>query len=173
MGGLVMPRKACVAGLAATVAATSSTTRQSRELPMAMRASLFVLAMMAMFGTAPAIAFDGLKTPSNNIVCILDDSDPSSGELRCDIANLRPTKLRPPKDCHLGWGDAFAVSQDGKSGARICHGDTVMHEDVAMLPYGAVWQRGAFTCRSEPNGLTCMNAQGHGFSISRSSQRVF
>jgi len=26
-----------------------------------------------MLSNAPAIAFDGLKTPSNNIVCILDD----------------------------------------------------------------------------------------------------
>ena len=40
---------------------------------MSTRNSLFALAVIAMLSNAPAIAFDGLKTPSNNIVCILDD----------------------------------------------------------------------------------------------------
>jgi len=140
---------------------------------MAMRTSVCVLAVLAMLGAMPAMAFDGLKTPSSNIVCILDDSDAASVALRCDIAHLKATRLRPPADCHLGWGDAFAIGENGKSGERICHGDTIMHEDVTVLPYGAVWQHGAFTCRSDPSGLTCLNAQGHGFSLSRSSQRLF
>ena len=138
---------------------------------MSTRNSLFALAVIAMLSNAPAIAFDGLKTPSNNIVCILEDTDGSS--LRCDIGNIRPTKLHPPKDCYLGWGDAFEISENGKSGERICHGDTIMHENVPVLPYRTTWQHGAFTCRSESNGLTCLNTQGHGFSISRSSQRIF
>jgi hypothetical protein len=129
--------------------------------------------MIAALGATPAVAFDGLKTPSNNIVCILDNIDGASADLRCDIRVLKPPKLRPPKDCDFGWGDAVAISEDGKSGERICHSDTVMHEDVPVLPYGMVWQRGAITCRSEPTSLTCVNAQGHGFSIARSSQRVF
>ena len=138
-----------------------------------MRAFLFGLATIATLGATPALASEGFKMPSNNMVCILDNLDGEVADLRCDKANLRPTELRYPKDCHLGFGDAFAIAEDGRSGERICHGDTVMHEDVAILPYGTVWQHGRLTCASERSGLTCRNAQGHGFSISRSSQRVF
>ena len=136
-----------------------------------MRASLLSVAAAMLLGIGPAAAFDGLRTPSNNIVCMLDDS--VSAELRCDIGDLAPNRLRAPNDCHLGFGDAFVVGADGKSGERICHGDTIMHEDVTTLPYGSVWRHRALTCRSEPTGLTCRNAQGHGFSLSRSSQRTF
>jgi hypothetical protein len=138
---------------------------------MSIRTSVFGLAAIAMLTATPAFASDGLKTPSNDIVCILDGTA-SPIALRCDMRNLRPTKLRPPKDCNLGWGDAFAMNENGKS-ERMCHGDTIMHEDVMVLPYGKVWQHGAFTCRSEPSGLTCLNAQDHGFLLSRSSQRLF
>jgi hypothetical protein len=147
---------------------------------MSFRTSAFGLAAIAMLTAPPAFASDGLlplppdgfKTPSNNIVCLFDDTA-SPVALRCDMGNLRPTKLRPPKDCNLGWGDAFALNANGNTSERMCHGDTIMHEDVMVLPYGKVWQHGAFTCRSEPSGLTCFNAQDHGFSLSRSSQRLF
>ena len=140
---------------------------------MSARAYLFTLAIIAMLGATPAIAFDGLKTPSGNIVCILDGTDDAPPALRCDIRNFRPTKLPPPKGCPLNWGDAFEISGDGKFGELACHSDTIMHEDVAVLPYGAVWHHDALTCVSEQSGLTCRNTQGHGFSISRSSQRLF
>ena len=134
---------------------------------------LRALATIAMLDAAPAAASEGLKMPSNNIVCILEDTDGAAAALRCDVANLTTTRLRAPKDCHLGWGDAFEIGADGKSGARICHGDTIMHEDVSVAPYGTTWQHGGFTCRSLPSGLTCTNATGHGFSQSRSAQRMF
>jgi hypothetical protein len=141
---------------------------------MSPRASLFALATIAMLGTTPAVAVDGLRTPSNNIVCTVQDPDDNVvGELRCDTRTFRPTKLRSPKDCHLGWGDAFSISENGGFGERICHGDTIMHEGVMVLPYGETWQHRAFTCRSKASGLTCFNARGHGFSLSRSSQRLF
>jgi hypothetical protein len=116
---------------------------------------------------------DGLKTPSGNIVCILDDTGEPPAALRCDISNLRPSRLPAPKECPLAWGDAFEISETGKSGELACHGDTIMHEEVTTLSYGAVWQRGVFTCRSQPAALTCSNARGHGFSLSSASQRLF
>jgi hypothetical protein len=138
------------------------------------RAALLALAATAMLGTKPAVAVDGFRTPSDNIVCTVQDSDDKLvGELRCDTRNFRLTKGRPPKDCHLGWGDAFSIGENGRSGERICHGDTIMHEAVMVLPHGDTWRHSAFTCRSKANGLTCINARGHGFSLSRSSQLLF
>jgi hypothetical protein len=140
---------------------------------MSARVALFALATVATLGATPTAAVDGLRMPSNNIVCTVQEPDDNlAGELRCDTRNFPPTSRRPPKDCQLGWGDAFSIGESGKA-ERICHGDTIMHEDVMVLPYGMTWQHGAYTCRSQPSGLTCFNAQGHGFSLSRSSQRLF
>ena len=144
------------------------------EPSMSTRASLFFLAIVAMLGAEPALAVDGLRMPSNNIVCTVQDPDENlAGVLECEIRDFRPTKHPPPKDCHLGWGDLFSITENGRFGELECHGDTIMHEDVMVLPYGMTWRHGPFTCRSEPSGLTCSNAQGHGFSLSRSSQRLF
>jgi hypothetical protein len=141
---------------------------------MAARTCLFALAAVAILGAIPAAAVDGLKMPSGNIVCTVQDPDANlpGWELRCDTRNFRPTKDRPPKDCPLGWGDGYAIGQTGKS-ERICHGDTIMHEDVMVLPYGMTWRHGPYTCRAQPSGLTCFNTQGHGFSLSKASQRLF
>jgi hypothetical protein len=35
------------------------------------------------------------------------------------------------------------------------------------------WQCGGFTCKSEPSGITCFNADRNGFSLSRSEQKAF
>jgi len=45
--------------------------------------------------------------------------------------------------------------------------------DLPRLPYGHTWRWHRFRCTSETTGLTCRNPQGHGFFLSRESQRVF
>ena len=35
------------------------------------------------------------------------------------------------------------------------------------------WSRGGFTCKASSAGLRCSNRSGHGFFLSRTSQRVF
>jgi len=109
----------------------------------------------------------GFKMPSNNIYCELEDA-----ALRCD---LRDISIRPqrPRDCDLEWGDAFVIEQNGRSGYRLCHGDTIANDELPTLSYGSVWTRRSFSCESQQTGLTCMNAAGHGFSLSRNSQNVF
>jgi hypothetical protein len=109
----------------------------------------------------------GFKSPSGNIHCQHFD-----GEVRCDIAQLSGPIPPKPRDCELDWGRAFAVATDSRSGARICHGDTAMDPSLPVLAYGSVWRRGGFTCTSEQTGVTCSNALGHGFSLSRAVQRL-
>ncbi|AMA61640.1 DUF6636 domain-containing protein [Bradyrhizobium sp. CCGE-LA001] len=112
----------------------------------------------------------GFLTPSKNIACQFF-SDNGQGVLRCDIMNM---EIRPsrPADCELDWGHAFEMSAKGNAG-RICAGDTVMDASLPVLAYGEVWQRGGFTCRSEPTGLTCFNVMQRGFSLARGKQEVF
>ncbi len=114
--------------------------------------------------TGPA----GFKSPSNNIHCQYFD-----GELRCDIAQISSPLPPKPRDCELDWGQAFAVAADSRIGQRLCHGDTAADPSLPTLPYGSTWRRDGFTCTSEQSGVTCANALGHGFSLSRNVQRLF
>ena len=114
----------------------------------------------------------GFKTPSNNIHCQFSDFGKEQ-YLRCDIGD---SAIRPPPRphwCNLDWGKAFKIAHHDSSGERICHGDTTFDPDLLTLNYGQVWRRGGFTCKAETVGLTCINQGGHGFSLSRNSQRLF
>jgi len=58
-------------------------------------------------------------------------------------------------------------------GQLFCHGDTVQNPDAMVIPYGTQWRPYGFVCTSQTTGLTCVNAGGHGFSISKASRKVF
>jgi hypothetical protein len=120
------------------------------------------------FAQEPAI---GLQTPSGNIHCQFFNYDKQTS-LRCDIAQIA-TRPPRPADCELDWGGAFEVSVRGHNAQRICHGDTVKDTSLPVLAYGAIWQRGGFTCTSDQTGLTCFNADRHGFSLSKARQDIF
>jgi len=138
-----------------------------------MRLSSCVLALSLLFLAGAANAQSdaaGFQSPSRNIACQYFDYD-RQNTLRCDIMEATVTARRPT-DCDLEWGKAFEMRSKGNA-ARLCYGDTVMEPRMPVLAYGEVWQRGGFTCTSEQTGVTCFNADRHGFSLSRAKQDVF
>ena len=131
------------------------------------------LALALALLATPALAdeFIYFHTPSDNIHCLL-----MSGEfegVRCDMLELTQSFPRRPADCDLEWGDAFEVGPADRQGHVVCHGDTVINPDSMELGYGASATLGDFTCLSEKTGMTCQNARGHGFSISKARQKLF
>jgi len=131
-----------------------------------------VLSLLTIAGPASHAqsAPTGFQSPSKNIACQYFDYD-KQNTLRCDIMEATVT-VRRPADCDLEWGKAFEMNAKG-SAERICYGDTIMDRSLPVLAYGNVWQRGGFTCTSEQAGVTCFNAERHGFSLSRAEQKVF
>jgi hypothetical protein len=113
---------------------------------------------------------EGFVTPSGNIACLYSN-DNGKSSLRCDIGETVALPPRPA-DCKLEWGHSFEMEANGTAG-RICTDDHTFDPGLSDLAYGKTWHRGGFTCRSEPGGLTCLNAMQHGFSLSRSEQRLF
>jgi len=113
----------------------------------------------------------GVQWPWKNIAGQMFSID-KQDTLRCDLAQMA-AKPKRPADCELEWGDAFEVASRGVNAARICHGDTVMDPALPVLGYGDIWQRNGFTCTSEPSGITCFNADRHGFSLSKARQELF
>lgn len=117
----------------------------------------------------------GFKTPSNNIYCQFVEGVPGdfASYLRCDIKYRYTAPPPRPTDCDLSWGDAYTISEEATSGQLFCHGDTAIDDALPTLLYGDLWRAGGIRCKSETIGLTCINAIGHGFSISKESQRLF
>ena len=141
-------------------------------MPSRLLATLPALSLLLAFATAANAqdALIGFRSPSNNIGCQYYDYDRVVA-LRCDIMEATATAPRP-RNCDLEFGKAFEMKPKGPS-ERLCYGDTIMDSALPVLPYGEVWQRGGFTCTAEPAGVTCFNADRHGFSLSRAKQDLF
>jgi len=130
------------------------------------------LALFAGAGIAQAAnEFIYFKTPSGNIHCAWYDLD-QAPEVRCDIRNFTASFKRSA-DCELDWGFAFAVGAKSGKGAVLCAGDTVISPEAKVLAYGKTFSEGGISCVSGTKGLTCKNRKGHGFSLSRTKQRIF
>jgi hypothetical protein len=141
----------------------------------AMRAGLLlaaaVVAALAATGGAPAArsGFASFRTPSGNIGCVYSTGP---AYLRCDIRSGLEPKPSRPAGCDLDWGDSVSLARLGRTRV-VCHGDTAILPGSRILRYGHTWTRGPFTCVSRTNGLTCDNAAGRGFFLSRQSWRRF
>ena len=131
------------------------------------------LALLLTVLSTPALADDFIffHSPSGNINCMLMSGDYAG--VRCDMLEFTPSFRNRPADCDLDWGDAFEVGINDRRGSLSCHGDTVIDPSSMELGYGASARLGEFTCTSEKTGMTCTNAGGHGFAISKATQKLF
>jgi hypothetical protein len=98
-----------------------------------------------------------------------DGPNPS---LRYDIEHKSTPEPRPPANCPLSYGYAFGLNPTG-AGLLVCHGDTLKDADDVVIAYGHWRHAYGFTCASQTTGVRCVNAQHHGFSLVRVSQKVF
>jgi len=141
---------------------------------MNLRLSLAIAAAaLAAASAAQAQDLMGIQMPSHNIYCMASPGgDGQPTELRCDIQQMTNRMPSPPANCPLSYGDSYYIDATGSAGLT-CHGDTVANPSYPVLAYGRSWSAYGFTCVSATTGVTCSNAQGHGFSLSREAQRRF
>jgi hypothetical protein len=134
---------------------------------------LWIVLNSALVVGGPALADDyiGFRSPTGNIHCAIYTLDVGA-EARCDLAELTQSYRKRPASCDLDWGSAFYVDSAGK-GAVGCVGDTVRDPGNLVLPYGEAVSLGGISCVSAKTGITCTNAAGHGFSVSKAKQRVY
>jgi hypothetical protein len=129
--------------------------------------------ILALVQPASATELQSFRTPSDNIHCMYIE-DEGRRSVDCELLEMtNPEPAQPrPKDCDLDWGNSFWVGEDGD--ARMdCYGDTLASPEAPVLAYGRSSHWGSITCRSAPSGLTCRNADGHGFTLSRAKQDLF
>lgn len=133
----------------------------------------FAAAALAAASTAAAQPAQGFQTPSRNIACMASGPVADNpAQVRCDVSGMRNRRPRPPEPCGGDYGSAFGVGPTGR-GERLCVGDTTADPALRVLAYGADFEAYGVRCVSQPTGVTCRNAEGHGFTVSRGAQRVF
>lgn len=131
-----------------------------------------VLPMFVLAAT-PALAeeYFGFQSPTGNIHCAMYSFDGRT-EARCDLRSFTPSYSKRPAGCEQDWGMAFGVGASGK-GELLCVSDTVQDPGNPVLPYGEAVSFEGISCVSARTGMTCTNAEGHGFSVAKAKQKLF
>ncbi len=146
-----------------------------------------VCSLVSSVSCGAAQAQDALffSAPSKNINCVYDRNDDNKGQpyLRCDIGQFTPSLTVVPQQsaeeievmgkCTLPKMRAFVIGKNAPTTSTYCPTDAPIGERQTVIPYGSTWQYDGFTCISETSGMTCRNNLGHGFSLSRASQKLF
>lgn len=128
------------------------------------------LLLLVTVGMSQAHAQDiSFRSPTGNIYCTIFTGSYTAA--RCDLSRFT-SSFKRPADCDLDWGYAFEVGPQGK-GAPLCAGDTVKVPGAVVLNYGQSVSARGIMCTSARNGMTCINAQGHGFTVARARQSAF
>jgi hypothetical protein len=140
-----------------------------------LRRSVGLLSLLAL--AEPAFAQDSwwisFQTPSGNIHCLAANDDIMGTFVDCELREMTGPVLMPRPDwCDLDWGHHFGMSEEGEA-EMGCAGDTVVNSQGQVLPYGETIRLGRITCESQRTGLTCSNADGHGFVLARAEQGIF
>ena len=133
--------------------------------------TLAVLATLILAGPAAADDYYGFQSPTGNIHCAMYTFN-GTAEARCDLREYTPSYTKRPTGCDLDWGMAFAVGASGR-GVLACVGDTVQDPGNPVLPYGEAVSLGGISCVSAKTGMTCTNAEGHGFNVRKAQQKLF
>lgn len=128
---------------------------------------------LSLLAATPVLAdeYFGFRSPTGNIHCAMYTFD-GRAEARCDLRSYTPSYTRRPAGCEQDWGMAFGVAASGK-GELLCVGDTVQDPGNPVLPYGEAVSLGGISCVSAKTGMTCTNAEGHGFSVAKAKQKLF
>ncbi|MGO9753177.1 MAG: hypothetical protein ACLP8S_31940 [Solirubrobacteraceae bacterium] len=107
------------------------------------------------------------QTSDGNVGCEL-----SGGYVRCDIATRAWTASRKPSSCQLAWGQGLAVGPSGPA-HFVCAGDSALDPGGTIVQNATDDQVGSVTCQVRYFGVTCFDAAGQGFSISRTGYATF
>ncbi len=126
-----------------------------------------LLGFLPQFDFQNAAAFTFFKTPSGNTGCAITGTS-----VRCDLLRNDAAKPPRPASCDFEWGNSFGLDRTGRA-RRLCNSDTVFDPGARVLAYGSSIKRRGIKCTSRESGLRCKNRSGHGFKLSRQSQKLF
>src|ERR1700674_4208929 len=118
---------------------------------------------VAAASVAAAVVQTGFLTPSGTIAC---NAGHTPGSTRPLLTCTVFSEASPSKGQKL-----WSVYADGRVYVGYILGNAATQ--LPRLVYGRSWSWKGLRCASATTGLTCRNTSGHGFFLSRGSQRVF
>jgi hypothetical protein len=110
------------------------------------------------------------QSPTGGIRCEFSAGKNYRASLRCDVETDNPLPPRPT-DCEGDWGWSFGMRARGAA-QQECVSDS-FDSRGSILGYGATYSERGIACTSRSTGMRCLNADGHGFQLSRERQRTF
>jgi hypothetical protein len=109
---------------------------------------------------------DGFWSPTRNIHCF--GYSGGAGDLRCEI--YKHDWRSPRGACGPKRTAIFTMTARGRPRA-FCPNDSV--PQGRTLAYGKAWKLGSFTCTMRISGVTCRNARGYGWFLSRQRYTLY
>lgn len=125
---------------------------------------LMVGALVGVCLSSQVVAENYFNSPSGNIACMGTDSG-----VYCTINEKNKDEL----SCWDEGITSFYVPSRGKSELDCSTSEYFYDESAPILAYGKTMRGNGWSCTSQKSGMTCKNNAGRGFSLSRSSQRLF
>lgn len=123
-----------------------------------------------------ALADDVFKTPSGNLICQVDLERGVKKSVTCTMeARDGPSTLPSPTACNgLDWGGQVFLPEKGAAVVK-CGGPFHFQTSLPITTarYGETRDYKGIRCTSATSGLSCRNASGHGFLLSRRRQSTF
>lgn len=89
---------------------------------------------------------------------------PGMQSVRCNVIGSTAKLPKRPATGDFDWED-IAVNAIRPVVHGVCR-DSI-EGNFPVLPFGATWKRGVFTCTSAKSGVTCRNPSRRGFRISK------
>jgi hypothetical protein len=119
-------------------------------------------------GSGPVVSLKAFQSPSGNIACLITPKF-----VRCDISERDWSPPPHPSSCpdEVDFGQGIQLPSSG-SAEFVCAGDTVLNPQAEALPYGSSSHVGSITCTSAESGMSCENAGGGGFTLSREAYNL-
>jgi hypothetical protein len=132
----------------------------------------FLMSCLMTFALSlPAMADGfGFRTPSGNIYC---NGGLDGAHVDCVIVNREGGSAPPGYSCPAGREFEVGLEERGPARAGCGRVSGRKSSYTAIAEYGVTDRFGQITCRSERTGFSCQNVDGHGFFLSRRSQKVY
>lgn len=138
-----------------------------------MKKLIFLPLILSIFALGGLSAHADFQTPSENVVCSTRAEVNEKGGVTCLIRDINNKHIKPrPRDCDGDWGNMFFVSATGKP-QMACYSDYPFDFHPLTLNYGDTIKGKTYQCTSQKTGMTCMNKEQHGFTLSKESQKLF
>lgn len=107
----------------------------------------------------------GFQSPSGNITCGFTERNAGGTRtgVTCQISEF--SFRSPASNCHGGGNGGAVVLRPPAKPSFTCLGG--VESGGPTLPYGSKIRVSGVTCASQSDGVTCLDARGHGFRLAK------